>query len=225
MLFRSDPLDVDNDEDGYTENEGDCNDTDAFINPGATDVCGDGIDNDCSGSDETCSTDPLDIDDDEDGYTENEGDCNDTDSSINPWAYDIPDDGIDQDCSGTDASSGSGGDPEPTPGPGAFEDFNIETEGLSDSSKDLNHSFLDYSFKDRFSRFFADLKGTGIFNVVDNPVSDIPTIGSSVIDIDAGVYGQHSFDFAGWSSGLIILRSLFLICASWVAIKMLVLKK
>ena len=29
-----DPLDVDNDNDGYTENQGDCNDTDASVNPG-----------------------------------------------------------------------------------------------------------------------------------------------------------------------------------------------
>jgi len=31
-------LDIDNDQDGYTENEGDCDDTDAAVNPGATEV-------------------------------------------------------------------------------------------------------------------------------------------------------------------------------------------
>ena len=47
---------------------------------------------------------PADTDDDGDGFTENEGDCDDTDPSINPDAIDIPGDGIDQDCSGSDAS-------------------------------------------------------------------------------------------------------------------------
>ena len=41
-----DPQDVDNDDDGYTENEGDCDDDDDGIRPGLTDVC-DGEDNDC----------------------------------------------------------------------------------------------------------------------------------------------------------------------------------
>ena len=41
-----DPLTVDNDDDGYTENQGDCDDTNAEVFPGAEDVC-DGISNDC----------------------------------------------------------------------------------------------------------------------------------------------------------------------------------
>lgn len=40
---------------------------------------------------------------DNDGYY-NVFDCDDLDSTINPGALDIPDDGIDQDCSGTDAT-------------------------------------------------------------------------------------------------------------------------
>jgi uncharacterized protein (TIGR02145 family) len=43
--------DIDNDSDGYTENQGDCDDTDGTINPGALELCGDGIDQDCSQDD------------------------------------------------------------------------------------------------------------------------------------------------------------------------------
>lgn len=42
------------DGDGYTENQGDCNDGDSSIYPGATEICGDDIDQDCNGSDLIC---------------------------------------------------------------------------------------------------------------------------------------------------------------------------
>ncbi len=54
-----DPLDEDNDFDGYTENQGDCNDTNVSIHPGATEICEDGFDQDCNGSDLACPVDPI----------------------------------------------------------------------------------------------------------------------------------------------------------------------
>ena len=44
----------DDDGDGYSEDDGDCDDADASANPAASEVCGDGIDNDCSGGDAPC---------------------------------------------------------------------------------------------------------------------------------------------------------------------------
>jgi len=99
------------DGDGYTESQGDCDDHNAAINPGAIDSCGDGIDQDCSGSDQVC--DPADPDIDGDGYTEGQGDCNDHNAAINPGAIDSCGDGIDQDCSGEDLTC--------FPGNGAYE--------------------------------------------------------------------------------------------------------
>jgi hypothetical protein len=52
----TDPQDIDSDGDGFTENN-DCDDTDSSIHPGATDECGDGIDQDCSGADVACPDD------------------------------------------------------------------------------------------------------------------------------------------------------------------------
>jgi alpha-tubulin suppressor-like RCC1 family protein len=46
--------DVDGDGDCFTENQDDCNDNDNSIYPGAPEICGDGIDQDCDGSDKIC---------------------------------------------------------------------------------------------------------------------------------------------------------------------------
>lgn len=44
------------------------------------------------------------VDDDGDGFTEEEGDCDDTNVQFSPGAMDFPDDGADQDCDGLDSS-------------------------------------------------------------------------------------------------------------------------
>ena len=83
----------DYDEDGYTEEQGDCDDNDDGRFPGA-DELENGIDDDC---DELVDEGTQRYDDDGDGYTELEGDCNDDDSGISPVADEIAD-GVDQDC-------------------------------------------------------------------------------------------------------------------------------
>ncbi len=105
---------------GYITNRTDCNDYDSSIHPGATEIRGDGIDQDCNGSDlASLNTYYRDYDNDgygdpdspyetqsqPSGYVTNNTDCNDYDSSIHPGATEIPEDGIDQDCNGSDLSS------------------------------------------------------------------------------------------------------------------------
>lgn len=54
VLYTGAP-DMDDDGDGTSEYQGDCNDADAAVHPGAIDVCGDGIDQDCNGVDTGCA--------------------------------------------------------------------------------------------------------------------------------------------------------------------------
>lgn len=62
-----DPLDLDDDGDGFSENEGDCDDGAVGISPVADEICGDGIDNNCNEqTDEGCGPVPGDIDGDGD---------------------------------------------------------------------------------------------------------------------------------------------------------------
>jgi len=90
----------DADEDGWYYCGGDCDDRDPDVNPSAVDgkdEQADGVDNDCDGSiDEGAG---LSIDNDGDGITENDGDCDDNDSAVYPSTTEIPNE-IDDDCNG-----------------------------------------------------------------------------------------------------------------------------
>jgi len=97
----------------------DCDDTNATVNPGATEVPANGVDNDCNGF-EICY-----VDADDDGYSDPAGttvvstdmdcsdsgegsssepltDCDDNDASRNPGQPEIILDGLDQDCDNLD---------------------------------------------------------------------------------------------------------------------------
>ena len=85
----------DNDADGSLGCQGDCDDNDATINDAATEVCADGIDQDCDGADLGSG-----IDNDLDGETDCT-DCNDVDPAVNSSATEVCGDGLDNNCSGT----------------------------------------------------------------------------------------------------------------------------
>ena len=99
-----------------TDPIGDCNNNNSTIHPNASEIPDDGIDQDCNGFDAvTCY-----VDDDFDGYgssttlvsdndtcldageSNTSDDCDDTNNTIHPNATEIPNDGIDQNCSGSD---------------------------------------------------------------------------------------------------------------------------
>jgi hypothetical protein len=86
---------ADQDADGFAATEGDCDDTDPEVFPGAPDTWYDGVDSDCDGAD--------DYDQDGDGVVADfmgGSDCDDTNADVHPGAAEVCD-GVDQDCDGT----------------------------------------------------------------------------------------------------------------------------
>ena len=102
----------------YVADSSDCDDTDAAVNPGATEYC-DGADNDCNGvTDEPTAVDALTFYRDADsdtygnpasseeacsapaGYVADSSDCDDGRATVNPGAAEVCDE-LDNDCDGT----------------------------------------------------------------------------------------------------------------------------
>jgi len=88
----------DEDDDGFRSaacGGEDCDDGDPAINPTASEVACDYLDNNCDGT-----YHPSEIDDDGDGYDECNNDCDDGDATISPGATEIGCDGLDNNCDG-----------------------------------------------------------------------------------------------------------------------------
>ncbi len=124
---------ADSDGDGFAACE-ECDDSHGDVNPDATEVCN-GLDDDCDGGIDVGAVDAETwyADADEDGYTDpaqaltecdqpdgyapaTADDCDDGDASSYPGAEDVPGDGVDQDCDGTDATGDTGDSGDDTAG-------------------------------------------------------------------------------------------------------------
>lgn len=88
--------DQDDDGDGFTPNQGDCDDNNDTTYPGAEEHPND-VDDDCDG---IIDEGTINYDDDGDGYSEVDGDCDDTNRLTFPEASEV-EDGEDNDCDGT----------------------------------------------------------------------------------------------------------------------------
>ncbi len=176
---------------GHVADATDCDDTDAAINPASPEICSDG-DEDCDGllNDEdpdVADPSPWYTDADEDTYgdlgavteacTAPDGavadatDCDDADASISPAADEACGDGIDQDCSGRDATCRD-------EGPWSADGADAMVYGLESS--------------DRFGMHFdvGDFDGDGLPDLVAGAYQD------DTVDTDQGMVYLYKLPLA-----------------------------
>ncbi len=91
---------LDGDADGFA-GTCDCDDGRASVHPGAPQICGDGLNNDCSHPAWPSLTGTNEVDDDGDGLAECSGDCDDAHATVRPGAPQICD-GLNNDCNAPD---------------------------------------------------------------------------------------------------------------------------
>jgi hypothetical protein len=112
---------TDGDGDGWTVVGGDCDDADPTVHPEAEEIAGDGVDQDCD-SHEACFQDfdgdgygassaltSEDLDCSDPGESAVSTDCDDGNPEVSPAAVEVCEDGVDDDCSGSDLRCGSWG--------------------------------------------------------------------------------------------------------------------
>ena len=102
-VFAASYVGADDDGDGWTKAEGDCNDADEDIRPSEAEQVSNGIDDNCDG----LTDGGLDTSDaDGDGITVADGDCHDHDPAVHPLADEVLGNYRDDDCDGV-ADDGS----------------------------------------------------------------------------------------------------------------------
>jgi hypothetical protein len=167
----------DADGDGYPDGE-DCDDSDPDVHPGADEECN-GIDDDCDGVvDEDTDLDGDGISDcadgDGDGWSGDQGDCDDTNAAISPDANEACN-GIDDDCDGV-----------------IDEGYDIDGDGVADCFDDCP-VYVDIANAD------AVQDGTfgAPFAAIQDGMDTAAAAGCRYVDVHPGTYFE-TIDFSGW---------------------------
>ena len=154
--------DVDFDSDGFTRDEGDCDDKNFSVNPKAQEICDD-VDNNCDGQiDEGLKTTFYEDADGDgygnlqvttkacsqpSGYVANNTDCDDTNTAVNPGVTEIKKNGVDDDCNASTPDDDTGMNLPPDPGEeGKKTLLGVDTDG--DGVRDDIQRYIYFTYPD-----------------------------------------------------------------------------
>ena len=178
---------IDNDGDGYGQNcpaGPDCDDRNRNVNAGApengTTNCDDGIDNNCDGVDSICGSE-LDLDND--GYADKDGDCDDMNPNVNPGRMEVYYNDLDDDCNpqtNDDDQDGDGFAAESSMGP----DCNDMNPNINPRAEDIPGNNIDENC-DGMDRVITndDRDGDGVSEVAGDCDDDNPDVNPNRMEI------------------------------------------
>ncbi len=152
---------IDDDGDGYGVSE-DCDDNNPNVNPGASEITYNGIDDDCN---------PMTLDDDldQDGFPMAE-DCNDNNANVNPDAFEIVYNGYDDDCDPLTLDDDLDED-----GFGFVDDCDDNNPNINPDAVEIPDNGIDDDCMDGDLTATINISDTEI-NFYPNPVKDLLTI-------------------------------------------------
>lgn len=94
--------------------------------------------------------------------------------------------------------------------------------GTAQSSTFGNYSGSgSFNVGSRFKSFFDQMKTTAVFSLPNQFSSSIPQGGTSTMSFNGGRFGNQTFDFSTFSGLFVVVKSLFLVVCSWVALKII----
>jgi hypothetical protein len=76
-------------------------------------------------------------------------------------------------------------------------------------------------YTDRFNKFIDDMRHTPLFSLPDQVLGNIPSGGEPVYTVEMGQYGTVDIDLSNYNSLFSICRTIFLVCFSFAALRIL----
>lgn len=77
-------------------------------------------------------------------------------------------------------------------------------------------------YTDRFNKFITDMRNTPLFGLPNQVLGNIPAGGDPVYVVEMGQYGKSDVDLSRYHSAFGIVRSVFLVCFSFAALRILI---
>jgi len=105
------------------------------------------------------------------------------------------------------------------------EDFgDISGNGFDASTSYGTLTDDDFSLGNRFQTFFNQMRTTAVFSLPNQFLTGLPSGGSSTMSFNGGRFGNHTFDFATFSSLWTTLKTIILVLFGWFSIRIVTLK-